>query len=188
MFKRIWISAASLMASPLLALTIQNVEIPFPPSNYEWKLLADEKTLDFSFMMPECDPDNSFKVFTHREGDALEIFIAAVFNDTDDTDEAEEETLETSQKLIDETINQYLPNHRLIANKVAEDDNGGFAEWEWNDGDQDVMHGFTRVMESQNEGGRKVVVLGYSTTALKSEYNRTLWTDVLNQAHLIEMQ
>lgn len=177
MFKQLCMSAACFAASPLLALTVRNVEVPLPPSNYEWRQLTDNTTLSNAFLpLPDDLPDeeNGYQVFTHREGDALELFTVAYYTDTDEND------LDTMQE-VQGLLKLCFPNHRLIVTAVSEE--GKTAEWEYNDGHLDLMHGFTGIITG--EKGRNII-LSYSTTAQKGECNRFTWQQVLTQARLID--
>jgi len=201
-----------LLAGTLVGETIGNLEFDFPPSKYEWKLLLDSNTFDFSDDDDDDDDDfsssdyqwgqpvdasgedldaesPSLKVFTHREGDALEIFVALIDTDpeADDDDEEEPDTLEEIQAQIDEALNEHFPNHRMILISATETDDGGSAEWELSDGTNNLMHGYTRYFEIKKGGDLEALAfLSYLTTAEHSEYNRSLWTNVLNQAHVLD--
>lgn len=177
---------ALMVSGPLLAETIGNVEFQFPPSQFEWKLLVDKDTVCNLFKCEDEAEEESddfecigFKMFTHREGDALEMFMAMQIKD-DEEDEIQ--TLESVQRLMNETYNRFLPNHKFIVQSYQEDERGGFVEMEFNDGVQDVMHAFTRSLVVKTEEGKLQTILSYMTTAQRSEHNRILWTDVLNQA------
>lgn len=195
MLKTLSIYATCLLSLPLAAETIGNVEFQFPPSNFEWKLLADDHNRfcdddgkeEFSIDEDEdfpCENEQIFKFFTHREGDALELFIATQMPDTaeDDDEDDEPDTLFSLQKRLDETLNQYFPNHKLILLNVTNNCDEGFAEWELNDGAQDVMHGYSRAFKKNGS----LTVLCYLTTAVRTESNRFLWTQVLDQVKIIE--
>jgi hypothetical protein len=186
MFKHLCISAACFLVSPLLAMTVKNVEVPLPPSNYEWKLLVDETTIANLFKLPlpvvEGDEEKCFQVLTHREGDALEVLTVAIFTDEDVDDDKTHTTVQGTQHDVDEKINCYLPNHRLIINGLSEDE--GTVAWEWNDSSQDLMHGITRLITGK---GGKRAILNYCTTALKCECNKFVWQGVLSQAHFLDL-
>lgn len=194
MIKHIWLSFLCLTFGPLAAETVGNVEFQFPPSNYEWKILFDQGFFIDKGIVDE-DEDRldtpEMKVFTHREGDALELLF--VLNDreyADDEDDDEEmDTIEIAQKELDEELNQFFPNHRLILNYLKDDieNENGFLEWELNDGNIDIVHGFTRAfMSTDDRGVKSLTMISYLTTAVKSEYNRIVWTDVLNQAKILK--
>jgi hypothetical protein len=177
---------ALMVSGPLLAETIGHVEFQFPPSQFEWRLLADQDSICNLFKSEDEDEEESddlefvgFKMFTHREGDAMEIFMAVQIKD-DEEDEIQ--TLESAQRQMNETFNRILPNHKFIIQSYQKDENGAFVEMEVNDGVQDMMHVFTRALVARNEEGKLQTVLSYMTTAQKSEHNRLLWTEVLNQA------
>lgn len=209
MLKHIWICAACFVGSSLAAETIGSIEFQFPPSNNEWRIFVDDSIIenglfsdddddedfeisaDYQWGTPLDDEDDfdyepsRFKLFTHREGDALELFIAYQDNspEGDEDDDSEIDTLETIQKELDESLNKYLPNHRLIIHSVTDNRTDGFVEWELNDGIQDIMHGYTRfIMKKTGDDVGSITMLGYLTTSVRSEYNRALWTNALNQA------
>lgn len=183
MFKYAWVFAACLWGAQLPAETIGNVEFQFPPSNYDWKLFMDE-----NFFQVHLSPDESVgegleedcedclvKLFTHREGDALELFMALQLTDEDEDDD---DTLLAVQKQLDESFNQYFPNHRLSLLQLTEMKGEGFMEWELRDLDCDLLHGYGRGLKKDG----KSTSLFYFTTALRTEHNRALWTQVLNDA------
>lgn len=208
MLKHVWLCAVCLLGGPLVAETVGNVEFQFPPSNYEWRLFADDSSFENNFMDDDEDFDlpsdyqwgtpldddkedsldvrPNVKLFTHREGDALEIFVAYQDNDPDCDDEEDEvDTLESVQMEIDQELNQLLPNHRLILRSLVDNKEDGFADWELNDGTQDIMHGYTRIFRIKGaDGVERFIMLGYLTTALQTEHNRSVWTNVLNQARI----
>lgn len=199
MIKHLWISAACLLASPLLADASGSVEIKFPPSNYEWRLLLDSDSLydsykeyddgeDLSEKTEEEDlhVEGTFKIFTHREGDALELFSTFVVDEPEDDEDEETDALEAAQQRIDKALNQFFPNHRFILNMLSDDEESGFAAWEFHDGTQDLLHGFTRSFQHTIGEENKIVVLSYMTTAAKTECSRMVWTEVLNQARFRE--
>lgn len=208
MLKHIWICAACFVGSSLAAETIGSVEFQFPPSNNEWRIFVDDSIIensaffdddddeefeisaDYQWGTPLDDEDelesvpSRFKLFTHREGEALEIFIAYQDNSPDwDEEDDEVDTLEAAQKGLDESINKYLPNHRMILHSLTDRGEDGLVEWELNDGIQDIMHGFTRIFATKVGGDlESLTILGYLTTSPRSEYNKALWTNALNQA------
>ena len=204
MMKSFWIWAACLSVSPLLSETIGDVAFQFPPSNYEWRLLfssdsfgnlfAEEEDEDEDFELypdtfewGETENDVSLaKLFTHREGDALELFAAMQYViDNDDIDENEEglDTLERAQKEVDQLLHSVLPNHRIVFLNFQDGENEGLIEWALNDGLQNLMHGYSRFFtQTEADGQKMVTLLGYLTTAVRTEYNRSLWTQVLSQA------
>lgn len=206
MLKHIWLCAACLLGGPLAAEAVGNVELQFPPSNYEWRLFADDSILGSSFFDDEddfdvppdyqwgtplddeeedCDAKPNFKMFTHREGDALEIFVAYSSDPDCDEEDDEVETLEIAQMEIDQILSQFLPNHRVILRSVVSDKESGFVDWELNDGMQDIMHGYSRIFKAKRDDGvERLIVLGYLTTAIQTEHNRSVWTNVLNQARI----
>ncbi|MBX7067362.1 MAG: hypothetical protein K1X28_09035 [Parachlamydiales bacterium] len=181
MLKTIWICAACLWGAHLSAESIGNVEFQFPASNYDWKVLM-EKGSAKAFFAPEEDEeeccDCQFKLLTHREGDALEVVIAMQHPLDDDEKDDEPDTLATFQEHLDENLNQYLPNHRLTLLQFEDFGDEAFLEYELNDGSVDVMHGYARYFR---KGDSSTFIL-YLTTAVQTEYNRAVWTQVLNDA------
>ncbi len=195
--KSIWLSLACLIGSPLLAETLHKVEFQFPPSNSEWKLLVDiDQDTPFVFQVEESEEvetvngveeeettttvKNRFKVFTHREGDALELFTVVYVEVDNEGDEPENQ--EMAKKQMEEMLNNFLPNHRFVASQIEGSETDGLAEWAVNDGEQDMFHGYARTIKT-SEG---CYGLNYLTTAVKSECNRALWLDILNQAFVAE--
>ncbi|MGB7978082.1 MAG: hypothetical protein WCF19_02850 [Chlamydiales bacterium] len=196
MMKEIWLSVAGLIGAPLAAETIGNIEFQFPPSNYEWKLLVDQEFF-FDYcrdnddqgdeeILPEesldCDDEDlEMRIFTHREGDALEVLIAINDSCIDDEEEDELDTLEIVQKQLDEMINQFLPNHKVIITNYSEHQDSMFVEWEIRDGSQELFHGLARGLREKKEGMQNFALISYHTTALKTEANQHIWTEALNQ-------
>jgi hypothetical protein len=138
-----------LIGSSLAAELIDGIQIDFPPSNREWTPLIEHEKL---------------KIYTHREGDALELFALA--------SAPSDEEIEWERE---EMIKALFPNHRH-AYKTGE--LCGLTEWEFHDGKVDLMHGLAREIDE----GEKTYLLFYLTTALKSEINTHLWAQILNQA------
>lgn len=218
---RLWITLSSLIMAPLCAETVGNLNFQFPPSNYEWRLLIDntiiEATLEEAF---HTDDENSsesnniedqeeeigekvdFKIFTHREGDALELFIATSISNKDLSIEVDQlplsETIfandpefadpeesrkpeESSVHFLQRTLDQFfvrLPNHRLIILNIQETKDDCFFAWECNDSNQDILHGYCRCFKTKNGQA----ILNYITTAQLSEQNSAIWSNVLHQA------
>lgn len=185
MLKYAWVFAACLWGAQLPAETIGNVEFQFPPSQYEWKLLMDENFFKIHLAddeilgegLEEDADDYNMKMFTHREGDALEIFLAFHIGDADE-DDGEEDTLLSAQKDLDAGFNQFFPNHRMSLIQLTDMNGEGFVEWEFTDQLSDLSHGYGRCMKKEG----KTTLLFYSTTALRTEQNKALWTQVLNDA------
>ena len=180
------IFAVSLLATRLGAETIGNVEFQFPPSIHEWKFFVDDRFYSQIFAGEEGFSEDEkeetsplVKVFTHREGDALEIFCAMqVAADEEDEEDTDEETLASIQQDLNEHLNRLFPHHRVTLLSLTEWKDDGFCEWELHDGSVDLMHGYTRGFKKDNT----FVVLSYLTTAARTEYNQALWTNVLNEA------
>jgi hypothetical protein len=201
------------MGSSLTAEIIGNIEFQFPPSNNEWKILLDDSILekipsfedideedfqlrsDYQWGEPLSNEDvedvlvsqpSRFKTFTHREGDALEFFVAYQDNNPEwDEEDDKIDSIESAQKNLDEWINAYMPNHKFVLNSLLDSDDESFGEWELNDGTQDIMHGYTRILKARVNGEVKsVTLLGYLSTALLTEHNRSLWTNMLNEAKI----
>ncbi len=193
MFKQGWIWAACLISGSLTAEIVGDVEVQFPPSNYEWRHFGDvpgltiswddEEWIDDEEEEEECDAP-LLSYFTHREGDALEIFVSTQFETDEEESEGEEENLESAQNEIDQILNQFLPNHKFVLNRYVDLGNDeGFMSFEFNDGAQDLIHGYVRAFHDQTE--ERMAVLIYLTTALKSERSEMVWTEVLNQARFV---
>jgi hypothetical protein len=88
--------------------------------------------------------------------------------------------------MFNEGFNQFFPNHKLIVQTVVDEKEQGFVEWELNDGTQDILRGFSKAfIHINSEGLKSITVLSYMTTALRSEYNRMVWSDALNQAKFL---
>jgi hypothetical protein len=188
--KAVWFCVASLIGSSLVAENVQNLEFHFPPSRYEWQPLLDEN----QHLFPDDDEDESavgpeikMKVFTHREGDALEWFVSAFTEkqekseiDEDDDEEGDEDRDESTIAL--EWVNSFLKNHqfRILSKEVI--DGEEYVEWEFADGFQDLVHGYGRSIETD----QGTYGLAYFTTALRNEYNRSIWMDVLSKATISE--
>lgn len=185
MLKYAWVFAACLLGAQLSAETIGNVEFQFPPSKYEWRLFMDENFFQVHLAPDECIgegmeedcEDYEVKLFTHREGDAFELFMALQLSDSGEDDD-EEETLATAQKELDEAFNQYFPNHKLSLLQLTDRNDEGFIEWELRDLDCDLLHGYGRGFTKEG----KNTSLFYFTTALRTEHNKALWTGILNDA------
>lgn len=180
-----------LIAGTLLAETIDHVEFQFPPSNYEWKELIGDQALSDLFDWDDEDGDavENLKAYTHREGDALEILVVMTYSGIDQEAAIDNEvaTLEAIQEELDLTVNKIFPNHRYMINAYVPDEgaNTAFVEWELNDGTQELLHGFARAFSSRNGDNLRTATLCYLTTANKSEHNSSTWTEVLNQARIL---
>lgn len=192
MLKYLWIYAACLWGMQLSAETVGNIEFQFPPSNYDWKILVDSQFYNDALFSREEDDflgdedddeffeeNNHFKFFTHREGDALEILIVLQTPVDEDDEDEEIDTLFTAQKKIDKWLNRYLPNHRLDLLNWEELKENGFVDWELNDGQLDLMHGYVRHFKKDDD----TCILFYLTTGLRTEYSRAIWIQTLNNAH-----
>ncbi|MBU6384050.1 MAG: hypothetical protein KGQ49_05425 [Verrucomicrobia bacterium] len=181
MFKYVTIFAACLLGSQLSADIIGDVEVQFPPSNYEWQVLIDQDYV--KDLVPYCPTEEmgQFQVLTHREGDAFEIFIAlqAPVDEEEDEEDCESESLACCQQEINEQLNRYLPNHQFVLLNLNDSNNEGTLEYALYDRSVDLMHGYARHFQKD---GTSIFLL-YQTTALASEYNKAIWTRVLNEAH-----
>ncbi len=183
MLKTLWIYIACLWGVHLAAETIGDVEFQFPPSNYDWNLFVDDQF--FKEWPSDDEGDLSLdktllKLFTHREGDALELFIAIQSPKEEDDDDEEDEfnSLEATQEFLDTYLNLYLPNHKLVLsdwNNLAAE---GFVSIELRDSQNDLMHGYLRSVEKNYVN----TCLLFLTTAIRTESNRALWTQTLLQA------
>ena len=162
--------------NPLLGNPLPNP--PFPPSQYEWKELFSESFFQIPAFQSEQTP--KYRLFTHREGDALELFLTFQFPlDPEDMEEDETETLLTIQQALDENINSLFPNHHLKVLQYEEDrDENSISEWGLFDENTELLHGYARCLSSKDS----YTYLFYLTTALPTEENRTLWTQFLNES------
>lgn len=185
MLKYAWVFAACLLGTQMSAENIGNVEFQFPPSNYEWRLLMDENFFQVHLAddevlgegLEEDYEDYKMKIFTHREGDALELFVALEVT-TDEEADGEESTLASAQKNLDEVFNQYFPHHRISLLQLTDMNGEGFAEWELTDSNYELFHCYARGLKKEG----KTAALVYFTTALRTEHNKALWTQVLSDA------
>lgn len=183
MLKNIWICAVCFAAAHLSAESIGTVEFQFPPSNYDWKIFMDNMSLQNLFSPYESDEEaceaSYLKLFTHREGDSLEIFVAMQSPNNEDIDDDNEiDTLASAQEELGKSLNQYLPNLRFNILDLKDFGDDGFVEYELHDGSIDVMHGYARYFLKESSW----TFLLYLSTALQTEHNRILWTQVLNDA------
>lgn len=192
MLKRVLTSLAVLFGTTLSAETIGDAQFQFPPSQYEWKLLIDQELFnqfedddeddEEYYETEECE--NSLKLYVHREGDALELFTAAQFycDEDDDQDFQDPETVAKKQQEVFDEINPFLPNHKfnLLAISSTHIDNVKEydMEWELNDGVIDLLYGFSKIVKNEE----KITLFNYFTTAQRTEENRALWIEVLNNA------
>jgi len=173
---------ALLAAFPMYSETVGNVEFQLPPSNYEWRVFME---------------DTPLKIFTHREGDALEIFSAISVPTVEPDEEASPENMAgltpvkqlfnmdgsqaSSFQFVQQSLNRLgflFPNHKLVLLNLEESDDNCLFGWECYDGVQDILHGYVRAFRT-TEG---IAVLHYITTAPYSETNRVMWTRILNRA------
>lgn len=177
-----------LAAFPLCAHTIGNLEFELPPSQHEWTLFMNQATLTKLMEMgegEEVEPiKERFQLYTHREGDALEILCVAHIEEAQpmslqemmaDDIGSEESTHIGMQKMYDKLF-AVFPNHRLVITDCQETENELFSAWELSDGATDVMHGYSRGFKSE----KGVTVFTYMTTVVQNETNRSLWTSALN--------
>lgn len=180
MKKFLSILVLSLVTIPAFSERVGNIEFDFPPSQHPWEALFDQN----GFVCEGEDfGDDHMKVFMHREGDALEVFAIVSTSDEDADEEEEIDTAESIEREINEMICGFLPNHRFQIHTYVEIDasHDGFLDWEFRDHTIDLMHGLTRAI---NVDG-KIHMIGYFTTAEKTEQNHALWTGVLNSAHIV---
>lgn len=185
---RAWIlSSLLLMGTHLFGETFANVEWEFPPSNFEWRPLVEKNLCNTPGFGDDEAPFRSFKVFTHREGDALEIFFLCAIDASDDDDELE--VLEECQKEVDGLFNVFFPNHKMHLISLNDEPREASCEWELGDEKHDLMHGMTRIFKHQaNEALKVYTLFGYCTTALRTEQNAALWRTTLNQARLLSQE
>jgi len=171
-----------LFGGVLAAETIGNVEFQFPPSIYPWTLLTDTN----AFVDEEDDIFAEMKVYTHRAGDALELFVAYASSNEEDDYESQQwlQTLgfldnpDLAEQLINHLIMPYFPNHQLSIGPVGKTDQGLLFAWGINDGFQPIMHGLSRVFTTNEQQ----ICLNYVTTAAKGFQNSDLWVTVLSEA------
>lgn len=181
MFKSLSLFAACLIGSHLQAESIENTQFEFPSSHYDWNLLLDH-TLDHLFEDEDDDENDTFqmKVYTHREGDALEFFFAVSVTCSADGDEEEEvDTREIVQSEINSLLNRFLPNHYLYVTNFSENHENGVFEWEFTDGSVDLVHGSSRGAFHTSQGVETSHILCYITTAQKTAENQKIWADFL---------
>lgn len=188
--KKLGIVILALCGSFLSAEIIGNVEFQFPPSSYDWVLFNEYNIGDAESEDKHGDDDSlpihnlSYKIYTHKAGDALELFTAVWFpQDEEEEDDDESETAQMVETFLNEQMSAYFPNHRIKIARFDETKEGGFIEWEINDGVQAILHGLGRFLKVPSSGS---ALLNYSTTANKSEENGQLWTDTLYQAQVLE--
>ncbi len=168
MFK--YICAICFLSASLSAEVIGNVELSLPPSQYEWKSFWD----NLSQFEEEASTDAV--ILAHREGDALELFISLQARE----DEEDSAPSNLQDELID-VLGLIFPFHEwrvAFCSGTAED---MIIEWALNDGSVDLMHGYSRIINQ----GDSTTLLCYSTTAMQTDYNRTLWLNVMEEAKLL---
>ncbi|MBI3508908.1 MAG: hypothetical protein HY069_04675 [Chlamydiia bacterium] len=168
----------------LSAENIGPLEVDFPPSQYAWKMLTqlDQNTrFDDDEDDEDIDPNtvSIIKAYTHREGDALETFLALLTKGKEDQETLSLDALKKSFD-IDE---KFLPNHDLQLKVIDNNKNNFLIEWEFTDGTVDLMHGYLRTFIQE---GDFTYVLVYGTTAMKTDINRFVWANVLRQARIAE--
>lgn len=172
------------LAVPGFSETIDNLEFHFPPSHYDWNLLFESENPldedeefwddDDGFWDDEDDEDfdGKVKVFTHREGDALELFFAMAI----DSDEANLAETDFELKMMSLTFSKYFSNYNCTF--TAHEKEGEFAfNWEISDQQVDLMHGLSRCIKANG----KMYALLFFTTAEKSQESDNLWKNVLEQ-------
>lgn len=187
--KHLWISLASLMALPLCAETSGRISYELPPSHHEWKLLIDDQVFANSFGLDgEDDKPGTFQIFTHREGDALEVLFHIDLEQDEEGVSMDEILFSNSlsdsdapNALLEEKLNRLgflFPNHRTVPLDLEKKEDGYLFSWIWEDGNLDLAHGVTRVIKT-NQG---ISILQYFTTAAWNEQNLEKWIRVLDQA------
>jgi hypothetical protein len=172
-----WFLLASSMILPLCAQTTGNINYELPPSHHEWRLLLDNNTLNATFAIDgedSVDSTSMLQIFTHREGDALEILFFA------QTDIKDEQPLNVNSFIENDfgAMGFSLPNHRLSLVNLENLEDRDIVTYVWEDGVVDLMHGVICLLKTQN----KMSMLHYATTAPISEENIQKWTAVLSQA------
>lgn len=220
--KPLWIFACCALSSCLFGKTsvtfhpsekiTQTVEVELPPSNYEWELCVNytpsiqsdegKDTYPSSIQNDEDEGDEgiadnllSLQCFTHREGDALEVFaITALLPIKEEPDSPNPESVnKTENESVDEffkdlaeaigqsvadRLRQIFPNHNIQSNFLESNETHELFEWELRDHQSDLMHGYSRLIKTDSSN----IVVCYHTTELKTECNRATWLNVLNQA------
>lgn len=190
MKKKFWIMIFCLICSFTFAETIGNVEVAFPPSYNDWVVLFEHHNID-----EDNGKEQQVSILTHREGDALEVFVVLSTNDSqiyyrnkgvweweEDEYEEEKDTKESIQNEINEMICQFFPNHSYQITTFIDEKDHGFCEWELNDGKVDIMHGVSRHLETE----KCMNVFGYFSTSEKTEANTALWHHIINNAKILD--
>jgi hypothetical protein len=181
--KKFCILIAMFIANAVNAERIGDVEFEFPKSDQEWVLLTDSHSFTG---LEEIKDSFHIKFFTHRNGDALELLTMVQMIEDNYVDaEEEEEPFQTAQFaeiFINDLLKETLPNHQINISKFKENRKEGFVEWEVSDGIQQVIHGISRLLNTKNN----TILISYLTTAIKTEENTALWTDLLLKAKSID--
>lgn len=183
---------ATLFTTPLLAERVGPVEFQFPSAHYEWKELINTDNLpkdeDYDLDAEgEEVLDVSIKTYTHREGDALELFIASSFilnSGAPSVGAPLTDYFPESNDLFEfiGALKELTPSHQLALVHAQETSDGYFIIWECNDGETDLLHGYIRTIKTKDG----VAILQYITTALATEQNLLLWTKVLADAKIVD--
>ncbi len=189
-----------LASLPLCAENVGDLQFQFPASQHEWKSLINNVIVENALRAIDDEVEGlekvCFKLFTHREGDALEMFTATTIANQDLVQDAaplsdaflteegdstipEEATVEYMQRTIDQFFLQ-LPNHKVTILDIEKTADNLFYSWELNDGSIDVIHGYSRIFKT--EAGQ--AALNYVTTAPHTESNKALWIQVLSSASI----
>lgn len=179
MLKYLWACALTITTT-LSAELIGNLDFQFPPSRYEWILLTDDALLRnfISFFTNESIIDDSVstQIFTHREGDALEILWVVQDNDAIAMDDDQQIENESNGNECCETIRRLFPNHGWQSFEIHED----LAIYGLSDGTSNLLHGYARSIE---EGSQNTVIF-YLSTSVETEQSRAMWLHALESATL----
>lgn len=193
MSKYIWICLAFLWGSPLSAENIGNVHFDFPLSNYKWNLFFDTALWkdflgkDFFNDLEDADknkPPPQAKCFLHREGSSLEVFLALQYTlENDELDDFDLNSFRQAQEESGALLAKFFPNHNWeIWSPLNPPNNGTVLEWELNDKQWELIHGYSRAIKN----GNVVTLLCFSTTVMRWEPYRSVWVDMMNNVKVFD--
>lgn len=179
----------------LRAATPDEILSLFPTSHSPWKLFFDaDLVVDLEFDMDddddfffegefeddEDDQDNPLKtlqIYVHREKDALEHFLIMELSFDNQTDFQEEFfDYQFAKSLLKNTLKQLFPNCSIQDNCLPD---SSVVEWTFALDNQELSHGYSLDIKKEEDGSYIHQILLYSTTALKTEESKKIWTDVL---------
>lgn len=199
--KRLVIAAVALLTSPLLAETVGKIDFQLPPSNYEWKALISSnnpvliKAIEEDGELDTDGTQTDGSLFVHREGDALEVFVATDYTVVPDEEDMRNPKVsvakwlfnngdhtKTPQEVVQGELNGigfFFENYKFHVTEItASSDDELFFGWDFCDGQNDLVHGYCRAFRTT--GG--FAVLHYATTAAETQQNLDTWGKVLTQA------